>query len=439
MPTPVLAVDLGATSARVCRVDLDARPLRCEVVHREAHGPERGTDGRLRWRWAELLASVEHGLRTALAQGPAASIGVDTWGVDYGLLGRSGSLLSPPRCYRDTGTTRWRELADRLGVERLYDATGIQLLPINTIFRLVDHDREEIAAARRLLMLPELVVHHLTGAQLAEVSSAGTTGLLDVRTRQWSAELIDALGLDPGLFAPICPAGTRAGTWQGVPVHLVAGHDTASAVLALPASSGPAPAFVCSGSWLLVGAERPRPDTSAAARAGNFSNEPGAFGGIRLLKNLAGLALLERLRAQWGSPPVAELAAAAAAAGVGPVVDTDAEVFESVGDLEAELRRAAGLPRSAGRGEVVGLLLDSLAARVGTVLGELDALLGRSTSELLLVGGGVRLAPFVERLVRSCGKPVRRGEAEASAIGNALAQGYALGRFAALPAPAPVG
>jgi rhamnulokinase len=311
-PARVLAVDLGATSVRVVAVDLDAPEPAAQVLHRWRHQPVHHQDGSLRWDWHGILREVERGLELGLAAGPVASIGVDGWGVDYGLLDGRGVLLSPPYCYRDERTEGWRTTAGRIGADHLYAATGIQLLPLNTIFQLAAHDRSELRRAARLLLLPDLVVRMLTGFEGAERSNASTTALLDARTGAWSAELLAAVGLDPALLPPIVPAGLAVGSWRGVGVHTVGSHDTASAFVGVPGVPGPGSVVVSSGTWVLVGAERPAADTSERARDANFSNEAGALGGVRFLKNVTGFWLLEQCRAAWGNPTVEELVAAAA-------------------------------------------------------------------------------------------------------------------------------
>ena len=224
--TVVAAVDLGATSGRIARVDLETRDV--DVVHRFANAPIRDAGGGLRWDWESIVDQTRLGLSAALERGPLASIGIDTWGVDYGLITTTGELVAPPFSYRDDRTRTWRELARRVGAERLYRTTGIQLMAINTIFQLAVHDRDELARAHRVLMLPELMVHALAGTQFGETTSAGTSQLVDLATADWSDELVDAAGIRRELLPAIAPATTPAGAWRGVPVHLVGGHDTAS-------------------------------------------------------------------------------------------------------------------------------------------------------------------------------------------------------------------
>ncbi len=427
----VLAVDLGATSARVAAVELpEDGPPRLDVVHRHAHVPVRHADGSLRWDWDRLVAEVVRGLEAGLAAGAVDSIGIDTWGVDYGLVDRDGRLLSPPHSYRGERTAGWDVVADRIGRDRLYDITGIQLMGLNTVFQLAAHDPDEVARAAGLLMLPELLLSQLGAEQVGEHSSAGTTGLVDLDTGTWSDDLLAEIGVPRSLMPEPLAAGTPVGTWRGVPLHLVGGHDTASAVVARPGDPQPGSVFVSSGSWLLVGAERAEPDRSTAARSWNFSNERGALGGVRLLKNVVGLAMLEACRPGWGDVPVDALAAEAEAAGPGgPLIDAADQRFLAPADMEAEVRAAAGLPASAGRGAVARCIVDSIAAAAARVVGELAELSGTPVSGVDLLGGGGRLPLLVAALEEACGVPVRRGPAEATALGNALVQGIALGRY----------
>ena len=428
-PMRVLAVDLGATSVRVVAVDLGAPEPAPQVLHRWRHRPVRHHDGSLRWDWPGILREVERGLELGLAAGPVASIGVDGWGVDYGLLDGRGALLSPPYCYRDERTEGWRTAAERIGAEHLYAVTGIQLLALNTIFQLAAHDRSELRRASRLLLLPDLVVRMLTGFEGAERSNASTTALLDARTGAWSAELLEAVDLDPAVLPPIVPAGLAVGSWRGVGVHTVGSHDTASAFVAVPGVPGSGSVVVSSGTWVLVGAERPAADTSEKARDANFSNEAGALGGVRFLKNVTGFWLLEQCRAAWGNPTVEELVAAAAGAPATRVVDPADARFLAPADMEAEIRAAAGLGTAASRAEVVRCILESIAAATARITDELVAVTGTPVDELLVVGGGARIRLMNELYGRHAGVPVTVGSPEATALGNAVVQGLALGRF----------
>ena len=425
----VLAVDLGATSVRVVAVDLGAPEPAAQVLHRWRHQPVRHQDGSLRWDWHGIVREVERGLELGLAAGPVASIGVDGWGVDYGLLDRRGALLSPPYCYRDERTEGWRTTAERIGADHLYAVTGIQLLHLNTIFQLAAHDRSELRHAARLLLLPDLVVRMLTGFEGAERSNASTTALLDAETGAWSAELLEAVGLDPALLPPIVSAGLAVGSWRGVDVHTVGSHDTASAFVGVPGVPGPGSVVVSSGTWVLVGAERPAADTSEKARDANFSNEAGALGGVRFLKNVTGFWLLEQCRAAWGNPTIEELVAAAAGVPATRVVDPADARFLTPTDMEAEIRAAAGLGAAASRAEVVRCILESIASATARVADELVAVTGTPVDELLVVGGAARIRVMNELYGRHAGVPVTVGSPEATALGNAVVQGLALGQF----------
>jgi rhamnulokinase len=424
----VIAVDFGASSMRICRVALGEDPPRVDVVHRVAHAPQRDPAGVMRWQWHRLLTELSVGLERALADGPVASIGIDTWGVDYGLLDARGELLEPPISYRDPRTRGYRAVVERIGTRRLYELTGIQPLPLNTIFQLAAHDRAQLARAAHVVMLPELVVAHLTGEVVAEATSAGTTGLLDLTTGDWSSELCDAIALPRARLPGICPAGTPVGSWRSVPVHLVGGHDTASAVLG---GARPDEAFVSAGTWLLVGREQSLPDTSADAQVAGFTNEQGALGGIRLLRNVAGWWLVEECRRTWADTDFDRLLADAAAAPTTRVhVDVTDERFLAPADMSHELRDAAGLDATASRATIVRTAIDSMAATTAKVVQSLPTGDGHELCGIRVFGGGSRSSLYRDALQHHTTLPVSLGPVEATAIGNALVQGIALGVFA---------
>jgi rhamnulokinase len=363
---------------------------------------------------------MERGLALAREGGPIASIGVDTWGVDYGLLDARGELVEPPVSYRDDRTHAYGDVVEHIGARRLYEISGLQNLAFNTIFQIAAHDREQLARARHLLMLPELLVHHLTGVITGEPTSAGTSGLLDVHALDWSAELCDAIDLDRSLLPDLQPPTTPVGFWRGVPVHLVGGHDTASAVLA---GGSDGAAFVSTGTWSIAGCERPLPDTSEPARAAGFSNEQSALGGVRFLRNVTGWWLVEQCRQAWGDDIGGLLAAAACVEGEVPIVDVDDPRFLAPADMPAELRAASGL-HDAERAVVIRCAVESMAAATAKVIDALPPVTG-----IGVFGGGSRSGLYLDALRRRSGSRVTTGPVEATALGNALVQGLALGVF----------
>jgi rhamnulokinase len=420
MPTAVAAVDFGAMSIRVCRIDLDVPRPQLEVIHRYAHHPIADAAGTLRWDWDRLVAEMQRGLERARARGPLASIGIDAWAVDYGLLDAAGDLVEAPVSYRDGRTSGYRDVVDRIGEQRLYQIAGLQLMPINTIFQIAAHDRGALSRARHLLMLPELLAFHLTGEITAELTSAGSTGLFDLSTGDWSDELATAVDLPRPTLPDILRPGTLVGKWRDVPVHLVGGHDTASAVLGGGADGA---AYVSAGTWLLVGRMLDRPDTSEAARLGRFTNEQGAAGGIRFLRNVAGWWLVEECRRSWGDPDLDALLDAAGAVGPVPAADATDPRFLAPADMAAELVAAAGLGREATRPEIVRCAVESMARSTASVVAQLGL------RKVQVFGGGSRSALLLDLLTEHVDGSVTVGPVEATALGNAMSQGLALGVF----------
>lgn len=429
--TVVAAVDCGATSVRTCRVDLDASPLVAEVVHRVPHGPVRDDQGHQRWDWGLILSAALRGLELCLERGPLDSIGVDTWGVDYGLLDDSGRLLSAPYSYRDHRTDDYRKIAEAFGIGAMYRANGLQLQPFNTIFQLACHDRRELERATRLLWLPELIVHALTGTAATERTTAGTSGLVDVSTGDWSPRLLEVAGIDRALLGEIESAGRVVGDWRGVPVTLVAGHDTASAVAGMGTTLSGSSAFVATGTWILAGIERAGPDTSRWALDRGFANEAGALGGFRFLRNITGFWLLEQCRRSWPQSTVEALLAAAESVGVDvPVVDVDADELRAPDDMLAAYTYLAGLARDSAPAVVTRSIVESIARRTAEVvfhLGERCEL-----RDLVLFGGAARPGLFARRLAELTGLPIRLGSSEATALGNAIIQGLGIGALSTL-------
>ncbi len=429
----VAAIDCGATSVRVCRVDLDAPTLTPEVVHRVTHSPRRDPAGHLRWDWDLIVEAVVTGLERCLELGPVASIGVDTWAVDYGLLDESGQLLGAPYSYRDHRTDDYRSIVDEFGATAMYEINGLQLQPFNTLFQLARHERDELSCAARLLWIPELIVHALTGVAVTERTSAGSSGLVDLATGGWSPELLAVAGIDPALVGDIERAGRVIGEWRGVPVALVGGHDTASAVAGMGRRSPGGSAFIASGTWMLTGVERATPDTSEWARRRNFTNEAGALDGFRFLRNVTGFWLLEQCRLQWDHEPIEALVAAAESVQVADqlrIVDVDHDALRAPDDMLTAYTSLADLPRNADPGLVTRSIIESVAVHSADVVTQLRTV--ATFDDIVLFGGAARMKLLGTRLAELTGLSVATGSAEAAALGNAIVQGIAIGRYASI-------
>jgi rhamnulokinase len=433
-------VDLGASSGRVMVAEVGADRLELTEVARFPNGPVRLRDT-LHWDVLALYRGVLEGLRAA---GPElAAVGIDSWGVDFGLLDATGALLGNPVHHRDARTDGVPERVHGIiPPAELYAATGVQVMAINTIYQLVAAaGTPQLTAATDLLLLPDLLAYWLTGARRAEVTNASTTGLLDVRERTWSGEVIRQAGIDPALFGQLVEPGQRIGelsphvlTDTGlsgpVPVIAVGSHDTASAVVGVPAD-GERFAFISCGTWSLVGVELPAPVLSEASRAANFSNELGVDGTVRYLRNVMGLWLLQECLRAW---PDADLPTvldeAAGAQPFGAVVDAGDPTFLAPGDMPrriAEACRLLGQDPPTGRAGVVRCVLESLALAHRRTVREASALSGREVDVVHVVGGGARNALLCQLTADACGLPVVAGPVEATALGNVLVQARALG------------
>ena len=451
----VAAVDLGATSGRVILGGLVDGRLRMRHVARFPNQPVRlheGDRAGLHWNITELHRSVTAGLAQALRQEPGvASVGVDSWAVDYALL-RHGRMLGVPYHYRDERTAAGvAAVHARVGREELYRRNGLQHLPFNTVFQLAaDRLAGDLAVADRALLIPDLVAYWLTGQQVAEATNASTTGLLDARTGQWDTGLLDELGFARELLAPVVAPGTtigellpavaaELGAGPGLPVTAVGSHDTASAVAAVPSTAEDA-AFISSGTWSLVGIELEAPVLGEESRAANFTNEGGVDGRVRYLKNVSGLWLLTESMRTWDGPGAtdaqrsSDLAAllAEAAAVTRPVAVFDAtdDRFTAPGDMPARITawcREHDVEPPRGRAEVVRSILESLAAAYATTIEQAERLSGRSIRTVHVVGGGSQNALLCQLTADRTGRTVHAGPVEATAIGNVLVQLRAAG------------
>ncbi|MEV6376287.1 rhamnulokinase [Micromonospora musae] len=435
MSLRVAAVDLGASSGRVMVGRVGPDVLDLTEVHRFANEPVR-LAGTLHWDILALARGVLDGLRAA---GPVTSVGVDSWAVDYGLLDASGALLGNPVHYRDARTDGVAErLATRLGRERLYATTGLQQLPFNTIYQLAAaRGTPQLDVARWLLLIPDLVAYWLTGEVGAEVTNASTTQLYDVRRRAWATDLMVDAGIRPELFPPLREAGSRIAPVLpalGLPgepeVVAVGSHDTASAVVGVPAS-GENFAYISCGTWSLVGVELDAPVLTEASRRANFTNESGVDGSIRYLRNVMGLWLLQESMRAWGTADLPELLRRAAdEPAFRSVVDPDDPAFLPPGDMPARLAQAcrrAGEPVPTTPAGTVRCILDSLALAHRRAVRQAQQLSGRQVETVHVVGGGARNALLCQLTADACGLPVLAGPVEATAFGNVLVQARTAG------------
>ncbi|HEX8072690.1 MAG TPA: rhamnulokinase family protein [Pyrinomonadaceae bacterium] len=450
-----IAVDLGAGSGRVFLAGVAPGELLLEEVRRFKY-PPRPEGGRLRWPAGEIFAEIKAGLRAAGARArelgrPVRSIGVDSWGVDYGLLDVGGRLLEDPVCYRDERTRGVMAEVFRVAARaEVFARTGIQFLEFNTLYQLRAHARAGLPrAAARLLLVPDLINFCLTGRAACEYTNATTTQMVNARTGDWDAELLERLDLPAHLLAEIVPAGTDLGPLtpaladelrlEGVRVVAPATHDTGSAVAGAPLAAGRA--YISSGTWSLVGVELNAPLVSAEVARHNFTNEGGAYGTTRFLKNVMGLWVFESCRAEWAARGLRVeyedlLRAAGAIAGYpGLIFPDDPRLFNPPSMLDALAAQLAETGQRVSTEDPAALtkvILDSLAFRYASVLRTVEALTGRAVECVQVVGGGSRNDYLNRATADATGRPVLAGPVEATVTGNVLVQATAAGRFGSL-------
>jgi rhamnulokinase len=432
--TDYAAVDLGASGGRVLVGRLAGGRVALAEVHRFPNRPVRLPDG-LRWNLSGLFAESLDGLRRA---GRLDGVGVDTWGVDYALLDGGRRVLGMPFHYRDDRTRGMVERAfARVPVAEMYAVTGIQTLPINTVFQLLaDEGSPALAVAEHIALVPDLLAYWLCGELANERTNASTTGLLDARGGEWAGDLIERLGLPARPFRALAEPGTRLATTLSahelgdVPVYAVASHDTASAYVAAPLRDEHA-AILSSGTWSLLGVELPEPVLTDAAREANLTNERGVDGTTRLLKNVMGLWLEQECARVWDADFADLHRAAEEAPADVPLFDPDADAFLKPGDMPARIAAACGREDMT-RGEIVRSILVSLACKYRLVLEHLEACSGREIRRLHVIGGGARSALGCRLIAELTGRAVLAGPVEATALGNVLVQARGAGELGSL-------
>jgi len=449
-PTHHLAIDLGASSGRMVLGVVADRELRVEEVARFWNGPVI-IGAMLHWDALALYRSILDGLRKAGRHvGRLDSVGIDSWGVDFGLLDRDGRLLGNPVHYRDRRTDGVIEaVLKQIPAADLYRRTGIQLQPFNTLYQLIAAaGTAQLEAATILLLMPDLFGYWLTGKVGAEVTNASTTQLLSISTGDWDTELMTELGIRRDLFpilrhpgepvGDLLPEVIRETELKGpVPLTAVGSHDTASAVVAVPAASERF-AFIASGTWSLAGLELDRPVLTEASRRANFTNERGVDGTVRYLRNVMGLWLLQECIAAFGrtGEPVdleGLIVEAARLPGLRSLIDVDDPVFLRPGDMPgriADVCARSGEPKPGTPASLVRCILDSLALAHRRAINEARVLTGRDIDVVHLVGGGVHNRLLCQLTADALGLPVITGPAEATTLGSLLVQARARGAFA---------
>ena len=452
-----LAFDLGAESGRAVLGTLEDQRLTLEEKHRFAN-PTGRMRGRLVWnllsQWEELKSGLRktagdtagHGRRPALH-----GIGVDTWGVDFGLVGRDGDVLGNPFHYRDPRTDGvMQKTFERVSKERIFDATGVQFMQLNSLYQLIatrDTRPQLLDATETLLFVPDLFNYLFTDVRKSEFSIATTSQMYDPRKKDWARPMLEELGLPTRILPEIVPSGTVLGQLRRevaeecgvgrIPVIAPACHDTASAVASVPAetSAGGDWCYISSGTWSLMGVEVPEPVINEKSLAYNYTNEGGVGGTIRFLKNIMGLWLVQQCRGQWKSEgyehSYAELTQMAARSRpFAAVIDPDHQSFLMPGDMPDKIERFCKDTKQRPphtRGDYVRTCLEGLALAYRRTLEGMEDVLGRKIRVIHIVGGGSQNELLNQMTADACQRPVIAGPVEATAAGNILVQAMATG------------
>lgn len=447
-----LAVDFGGGSGRVIAGSLVRGRLEYKEIYRFVNRQVK-LGNHIYWDFPALFEEMKNGLKVAARSGYAVKgIGIDTWGVDFGLIDRKGNLLGNPVCYRDNRTEGMPEKVFRLLDRHAhYQHTGIQVMPINTLFQLYSLKETadpQLEAADKLLFMPDLFSYFLTGTSNTEYSIASTSELLDACKRCWSVETIQALGLPEHLFCPLVFPGQVRGrlteelaaeTGLGqVDVIAVGSHDTASAVAAIPATTDNV-AFLSSGTWSLLGVELVEPILTDGACKAQFTNEGGVGGRICFLQNITGLWILQRLMAEWKSrgeeQTYDDIIQQAVYAQTDTLISVDDARFMNPSDMERAIGsycREHALPLPSTKGELTRCVLQSLAVRYAEAVSHLNRLLPAPVKQLNIIGGGSQNRLLNQLTADAVGIPVQAGPVEATAMGNILTQAMAFGEISSL-------
>jgi len=441
------AIDLGASSGRIAIGAIDQGKLTITEVHRFKHEARQFEDRGLRWEWAKIVDEVKTGLAQAQKIGEIVSIGIDTWGVDYGLIDAHGELIEDPYCYRDARTDGvMKEIADSVGAEWIYQKTGVQFTFFNTAYQLyAARDSAALSQAERFLMLPDLLNYVFCGSKSTDLTDASTTQLLNAQTREWDFELIDRLGIPRHIFPPIHKPGAVLGringhdNLDGISVVAVGSHDTASAVAGIPLKPTKDSAYISSGTWSLVGLEIDSPVADKKSLSYNITNEAGVADRIRFIKNVSGMWLLEESLRHWKSQGIeltaGDLVKAAAALPRKQIINTNDPRFTKPGampDRIAEYCRETGQDAPVTPPEFARCIFDSLADAYAQSIRELEDSSGITVREINIVGGGSSNELLNQLTADATGLTVIAGPVEATVMGNLIIQMMTAGWVASL-------
>lgn len=437
-----IAIDLGATSGRVILASCSGSGnLNLETLHRFPT-PLVEKEGLYYWDIDSIFSGIIEGLKAAGSRNiEIESIGIDTWGVDFGLVGGDGKLTALPRSYRDPYSFRaMEEFLEKMPRRELYDRTGIQLMNFNSVFQLYAQSQSgELDNVDTILFMPDLLSYMLTGEKVCEYTILSTSAVMNPRTKELDGSILALCGVEPSVFAPLVYPGAVIGKLKpeiagitglgAVPVKAVAGHDTASAVAAVPATAENF-AYLSSGTWSLMGIETDRPIIDDRMFRMNYTNEGGVGGTITLLKNITGMWLLEQCLAKWKGEgrtysydEVREMAASSSPAGF--VIDPDAQEFASPTDMPDAIRRwcvSHGYATPTDDASLVRLIYDSLASKYAETFRALEKIAGHPIEVLHIIGGGSRNTLLNQMTADACGVKVIAGPAEGTALGNVMVQ-----------------
>lgn len=450
----MMAFDYGASSGRGILGEFDGGKLSLKEIHRFSNDPVE-IGGHIYWDVLRLFWEMQQALIKFANQesGSLASIGIDTWGVDYGLLDRQGDLIGNPYHYRDIRTDEVIEEAfKRMAKKDIFEKTGIAFQKFNTLYQLlamVINKKEILDKADTLLFMPDLLAYFLTGEKATEFTEASTSQLLDAQTGKWCTEILAAMGIPDRIFTDIQQPGSHRGkvkTELGeklgvgeVPVIAVASHDTGSAVAAVPALEG-SYAYLSSGTWSLMGVEVDKPVINDKTYEWNYTNEGGVEGTYRLLKNIMGLWIIQECKREWdrrgesyGYGELADMAAKERP--FIAFIDPDDDMFYAPGQMPEKIQQYCKLtnqevPQT--KGEILRCVFDSLAMKYRWSIEKLEAITGKSLDALHIVGGGSQNKLLNQLTANAINKPVICGPVEATAIGNLMVQAMALGEVANL-------